>query len=146
MDEQSEYRVLGKSRAVALFAALSALGAGALWMTLRAIESRTREILEAPGRMTEHAQTDVGALIDLFAWVLAGPLIALAAFVAWTGYRGLAARALPPPGSWIIEGQRIRRGDDAVRASRYLIAMSVVIALMGVFLVVLIHWIARQLQ
>lgn len=138
------YRVMSKSAAFALIAVLASICGGAAWLTVSWIETRTRELLDAPDWMLESVRADIAAHVTTLAWLLAGPVIALAAFIAWYGYRGIATRSLPPAGSWIIEGQPVRRGFDAVRGSRLLIALSVVMALIAAILFFMVRRLALQ--
>lgn len=145
MPASSEHRILNKTQAVALLVALSAVSAGAAWLTVRWIESRTQELLDAPDWMIESVRTDVAAYVETLAWILAGPLLGVAAFTAWYAYRGLRTQTLPPAGSWIVEGQRVRRGTDAARASRWLLALAAFMAMAATMLFALVHRLAGQL-
>ena len=141
---RAEYRVMSKSAAFVLIAVLASIGGGATWLTIGWIESRSRELLDAPDWMLDSLQSQIAAHVTTLAWLLAGPVIALAAYIAWYGYRGIVSRSLPPTGSWIIEGQQVRRGPGAVKASILLIALSVVMALIAAMLFVLVRRIALK--
>ena len=73
--------------------------------------------------------SEVVRRVHLYAWIYGGSLLAIAAWLAWTALRAIRSQCMPPPGSWIIEGQRTHVGDDAVRRGRILLCCAVVLAL-----------------
>ena len=108
------------------------LGALVVWLGLAWVESygdRMSDLID-----TDPAQASVRLVRDLRAVAVATALsmLALAVFLASYGVRSLRTGSMPPPGSWIIEGQRIRTGADAISNAKLLLFSSAVICILGI--------------
>ena len=79
--------------------------------------------------------------------VLNGILIlAFAFFVSWYGLKGIRTQSMPPIGSWIVEGQQVRRGTKAIAISKLVVALGGLMALRGVASSMILWRLAGQMQ
>jgi hypothetical protein len=131
MGRSSTYRRLTRTQAAAILAALAGLGALAIWAATQWADVYAVRISDLASASPEQAAEVLGrhlrvlaALNALVGWVIA-------AYVAWYGYRGLRTAALPPPGAWILEGQRVHEGSAAVRRAKLLMLLGGAIALLS---------------
>ncbi|NIR29915.1 MAG: hypothetical protein GWN84_11500 [Gammaproteobacteria bacterium] len=91
----------------------------------------------APERALEEA-------MFLFRWIMGSAIVmafASAAYLAWYGYRVIKTERNPPPGSWIIEHQRIATGRRARRGGYAQLAAAVLLVVGGIGL----GWAAGEL-
>jgi hypothetical protein len=146
MDVMPPYRVMTRLQALLILGAILAVGALVVWLGTAWIDgylarmdslqiSNPEEIVET---MITHLK--VLAVFQLL------PLLALCGFMVWYCSRAIATRSLPPPGSWIVEGQRIRTGASAVRNAWIALALTGVIAIAGIVATIYVYAIAASLQ
>ena len=118
----SAYRVLSRKRLILPFLALLALSVLSLWIGiqwLEALSARQSELLAAdPGQ----AALELADSLRFIAAVNAMVLLAGAGLLSRYGVRGIRTESMPPVGSWVIEGQRIRTGPKAVMVARLMVA------------------------
>lgn len=80
----------------------------------------------------------------LFRWIMGSVVVmafASAAYLAWYGYRVIKTGRNPPPGSWIIEDQRIATGRRAVYGGYAQLAAAVLLVAGGIGL----GWVIAEL-
>jgi hypothetical protein len=145
MTDSAGYRVLTRRQLVLGLAAVAALLALALWLGIRWSEAYAATISRLVQASPEAAAATLERDLRVLAAVNGAAAWAVAGFLVWQGRRALRARMLPPPGSWIVEGQRLRTGREAVAASRLLIFLAGALALLGAGLSVLLWSVAGRL-
>ena len=122
MPDMSAYRVLSRKRLILPFLAVLTLSVLSLWIGiqwLEALSARQSELLAAdPGQ----AALELADSLRFIAAVNAMVLLAGAGLLSRYGVRGIRTESMPPVGSWVIEGQRIRTGPKAVMVARLMVA------------------------
>jgi len=125
------YRVVPRARAAAIGIALFAAAAIVVWFAIRWMNASALEF----GRLFEQtpgqAALEIVRRLRLYAWLYGGSLLGIAAWIAWMAARIIRTQRLPPPGSWIVEGQRTWEGDAALRRGKILRLVSAALALMA---------------
>jgi hypothetical protein len=123
------YRVLPRVRAMAIGIAIVAAATIGAWFAIRWMQESSTEFERLLEQTPEQAALEIVHRLRLYAWLYGGSLLAMAAWIAWMAARIIRTQRLPPPGSWIIEGQRTWEGDAAVKRGKILQIVSVVLAL-----------------
>ena len=90
----------------------------------------------------EQARLRVARDLRLFAVFQGLTLWGAAALLVRYGYRGLRTASMPPPGAWVLEGQRVLTGPRAVVAAKVLCLLAGVVALLALVVGALIWRIA----
>jgi hypothetical protein len=129
---QQPYRVISRATAAWIGALLLAMSALVVWFMIQKIRASSVEFGALYDRSPADAAIEVVRRVHLYAWIYGGSLLAIAAWLAWMASRAIRAQCMPPPGSWIIEGQRTHVGDAALRRGRILLACAGVLALIAV--------------
>jgi len=145
MDALPPYRVMTRPQAAALFGAIAALGATLVWLSNMWIRSHLEHI-DALRRTSPQAA--IAAMIThlkILALIQVPPLAAFTAFMIWYARRAIDSQSLPPVGAWIVVGQRVRTGVDAVRYARILLALTGVIAVAGAIAIIYVYVVAVSL-
>lgn len=125
--ETSEYRIIPRRRAVFFAVLLLLVLASVVWIATGWVEDYERYITELQAVSREEALSVLRNHVRIFALGQAAPIWVLACFLIWQSYRAIGTQSLPPLGSWIIEGQRIRSGTAAVRIAWLTIALAVLL-------------------
>ena len=113
----------------ALFVGVCAMGVsvGLSW-----VERYSDQMSELVDESPEQAQARMVRDARMIAVAAGAVTSALSVFLFWYGIRGLRTQSMPPAGSWIVEGQPIRIGPDAVLRAKLLLVMSAVLCLLGI--------------
>jgi hypothetical protein len=131
MMQRNAYRVLTRKQAVLLLLALLALGLLATWLGTQWMDALSRRQSELLAKDPQQAAL---ALADQLRIMAAGNgvlLVACAGLLVWYGVKGLRTASMPPLGSWIIEGQRIRTGPEALTMARLSIALGLLLVVLA---------------
>ncbi|MGD2081370.1 MAG: hypothetical protein PVF91_00265 [Chromatiales bacterium] len=131
MTEAARYRRLTRRQTAALVIGVLALGGLAVWGSAGWADAYTAWMSDLVAASPERAAAELQLHLKVLSVAHCAVGWAVAAFVAWYGYRGLRAASMPPPGAWVMEGQRIREGPQAVRVSKILMALGGAIALLS---------------
>ncbi len=129
---QQPYRVLSRATAAWIGAMLLAVAVLVVWFIIQKMRASSAEFGALFDQSPADAAIEIVRRVHLYAWIYGGSLLAIAAWLAWIASRAIRAQCMPPPGSWIIEGQRTHVGDAALRRGRILLACAAVLALIGV--------------
>lgn len=126
---QPPYRVVPRATAAAIGVLLLAVSAIVVWFAIQKMRATTAALTLLYEQAPEQAMVEVVHRVHFYAWLYGSSLLAIALWVAWTAFRAIRSQSMPPPGSWIIEGQRTHAGDNAVRRGRILLCCAAVLAL-----------------
>ena len=129
MSDTREFRVLKRSTAMLLIASVLAAAAVLVWACMLWIDSYGDRMVILNAMSPEQAAAELASDLRTFAVVLFALMLALSGFLVWYGLRILRSRSLPPAGTWIIEGQHIRRGREAATAAWVLLVFAGLVAL-----------------
>jgi len=136
--KQEPYRVLSRARAAWIGALLLATAAVIVWIAIRQMRASTADLEVLLDQSPEQAVAEVVRRVRLYAWLYGGSLLAIASWIAWMASRAIRTGRMPPPGSWIVEGQRIHEGAAASRRGKILLAIACALALLAVGLFVML--------
>ncbi len=143
---QRPYRVI--SRATAAWAGVVLLAAAALvvWYLIQRMRLSSVEFDALFALSEADAARDIVRRVHRYAWIYGGSLLAIAAWLAWIARRAIQSQCMPPPGSWIIEGQRTHVGEVALRRGRFLLAFAGALALLAAGLFVALWRLAATVE
>jgi hypothetical protein len=144
MNQQS-YRVLSRKLAAVIGALLLAAAAVIVWFVLQKMRASTADLGVLYDQSPEQAAIEVVRRVRIYAWLFGGSLFAIAAWIAWMASRIIRTARMPPPGSWIVEGQRTWEGDTAIKRGRYLGYLAGALALLAVGLFVMLWKVAGSI-
>jgi len=145
MDALPPYRIMTRPQAAALFCAIAALGAAVVWVSNIWIGNYLEHIDSLRRTSPQAALAAMIVHLKILALIQIPPLAAFTAFMIWYARRAIDSQSLPPVGAWIVAGQRIRTGDDAVRYARILLALTSVIAVAGTIAIIYVYVVAVSL-
>lgn len=128
---QERYRVLPRVKAAGFGILLLAAAAVVVWVVMRWMNASTDDMARLFEQSPEQAATEVVRRVRMYAWLYSGSLLAIAAWIAWMASRVIRTARMPPPGSWIVEGQRTYEGSAAVRRGKFLLVFAGAIALLA---------------
>jgi len=115
------YRVVSRRTVAVLFGGGFCAGALLMWIGLTWIEIHSARISALVLSDPEQALGALARDLRVVALLHGIPVWASAAYLCWYGYRGIQTQSMPPLGSWIVAGQRIRKGREAVTASKLMV-------------------------
>ena len=139
---QEPYRVLPRSKAIGLGILLLAASCVVVWFTIRWMNASTDATARLFEQTPEQAATEIVRRLRLYAWLYGGSLLGIATWIAWMALRIIRTARMPPPGSWIVEGQRTWEGGAAIKRGRCLAYFAGVLALLAVGLFVTLWMLA----
>lgn len=128
---QEPYRVLPRAKAAGFGILLLAAAAVVVWVVIRWMNASTDNMVRLFEQSPEQAATEVVRRVRMYAWLYGGSLFGIAGWTAWIGLRAIRTERMPPPGSWIVEGQRTYEGSVAVRRGKLLLCFAAVLALLA---------------
>lgn len=144
MNAQQPYRVISRKRAAWLVIGLLILTGIAAVL----IADWTATYLTGIGARLESNPEAATAQFQLTLRILAAGqfvlALALVAYLLRFGLRSKRCQMLPPPGSWVVEGRPVRRGEDARRISRIIIGLALVIGIVALAISALIWQMGEQ--
>jgi hypothetical protein len=143
---QRPYRVISRATAAWIGAALVALAALVVWYLIQKMRAASLEFGALFDQSPVGAAREIVRRLHFYAWVYGGSLLAIAAWLAWIAVRAIRSQSMPPPGSWIIEGQRTHVGDPALRRGRILLYSALAFALIAVGLFVSLWRLAASIE
>lgn len=146
MQHEPEFRVLSKSQAAALLVASVALCSLGLWFALDWLEAYQTRIAALDALPVDDAIAAVTFHVRVLAIAQALVLAAFCGFMLWYCRRAIQTQSMPPAGAWIIAGQRVRTGPDAIRAARLLLALTAAIAVLGAFEMAYLFYVVEALR
>jgi hypothetical protein len=133
MSDTEDYRVMTRSTAMSMAASALAVGAVLVWASMIWIESYGDRLSALQALSPQDAAAKLAGDLRTFAVAQLVVLVAFGLFLVWYGRKALRSRSMPPTGSWVIQGQHIRKGRSATTAASALIACAaLLIALAGV--------------
>jgi hypothetical protein len=146
MEPAPHFRVLTKTQAAALVAGILTLGGIVLWIGLEWVDVYTARFDELRRTNPEAATAALILHLKILAIVQILPMTAFSVFMIWYCSRAIATRSMPPAGAWIVEGQRIRTGANAVWNARVLLGLTAALAVVGALEIAYVYYIAISLQ
>jgi len=136
------YRVVPKAKAAGIGIGLLVVAAIVVWSAIRWMNASTVEFERLFEQTPEQAAMEIVRRLRLYAWMYGGSLLGIAAWIAWMAARIIRTQRMPPPGSWIVEGQRTWEGGAAIKRGRCLAYFAGVLALLAVGLFVTLWMLA----
>jgi len=140
------YRILSRAQAAGLGVLLLAAAALLVWFVVQKMRATTAELGVLFDQSPEQAAREVVRRVHLYAWIYGGSLLAIATWLAWMASRAIRSQRMPPPGSWIIEGQSTHAGDAAVRRGGIMLACAGILALGAAGLFVMLWRLAATIE
>jgi len=128
---QEPYRVLPRARAAWIGIPLLAAVAVIVWFVIRGMRASTADVGALLDQSPGQAAVEVVRRVRMYAWLYGGSLLGIAVWIAWMASLVIGTAKMPPPGSWIIEGQRTYEGSEAVRRGKILMILAGVLALLA---------------
>ncbi len=128
---QSSYRVLTRAKAAWIGILLLAAAAVIVWFVIQKMRASTADLGVLLDQSPAQATAEVVRRVRIYAWLYGGSLLGIAAWIAWMAMRVIRTERMPPPGSWIIEGQRTYEGSAAARRGRILLYFAGALALLA---------------
>ena len=125
------YRVVPRATAAGIGIGLFAAAAIVVWFAIRWMNASTVEFERLFEQTPEQAALEIVRRLRMYAWLYGGSLLAIAAWIAWMAARIIRTQRMPPPGSWIVEGQRTWEGTAAVKRGRILRIVAAALALLA---------------
>ncbi len=117
---QESYRVLTRAKAAWIGILLLAAAAVIVWFVIQKMRASTADLGVLLDQSPEQAAAEVVRRVRIYAWLYSGSLFAIALWLAWMASRVIRAGRMPPPGAWIVQGQRTWEGDAAVKRGKFL--------------------------
>jgi hypothetical protein len=145
MESPPPFRVIGRRRAVLIGLAVVAAGAFVLWLGLGWAERYGEYLAGLENLPSEQASAELARQLKRLAIAQIAPLALFCGYMLWYAHRAIRTQSLPPAGSWIVAGQRIRRGADAVRIARLLLVLAAALLIIGAAEVAYVWRIAVEL-
>lgn len=132
MNDSADYKILDRKKFAAAMVIPLGLVAVGVWVSL----DWFAQYLEGLAALAEDEPQRVAATVKQLTRALAVVngivLFSFSALIIWHGRRGLRTAAMPPKGSWILEGQRTWAGEPALRIARFTIAVGAMLAVIGI--------------
>ena len=132
MEEPAYYRVINRKKFAVIMVILLSVVAVGVWVSLDRVAEYGKELEELAVTEPVKAAATVKNLTRTLAVLNGIVLSSLAILIIWDGWRGWRSEAIPPKGSWILEGQRTWTGESAVRIAKFKIAAGVLLGVLGV--------------
>lgn len=126
------YRTVSRKMAIVLMVVVISLGALAVWFGLIWVELYSDRMSKLIESSPDQALAKLVRDSKLIACAAGVTTSALAVFLFRYGLKSLRTQSVPPRESWVIEGQRIRTGPDAVFHAKLLLVVSVILCLLGI--------------
>ncbi len=132
MHEPTQYRILARHHfVIAMIALICPLAVG-VWLGLDQLDSYLAKLEQLAATAPNEAGLKLKQFGESIAIANAVVLTLFAALIIRHGWRGWQSQAMPPRGSWIIEGQRTWAGEHAVRIAQFTVAVGVILMILGV--------------
>ena len=132
------YRTVSRKTAIVLLVVVIGLGALAVWFGLIWVELYSDRMSQLIDSSPDQALAKLTRDSRLLAGVAGATPSTFAAFLFRYGLKSLRTQSMPPRESWVVEGQSIRTGADAVLHAKLLIVMSVILCLLGIVAAVML--------
>ncbi len=142
---QETYRVLSRAKAALIGSLLLAAATVSAWFVIQKMRASTADLGVLLDQSPEQAAQEIVRRIRIYAWLYGGSLFAIATWIAWIAMRIIRTARMPPPGSWIVEGQRTWEGDAAIKRGRYLGYFVGALALLAVGLFLMLWTLAGSI-
>ena len=131
-DTSPPYRTVTRKTAILLIVLVTGVGAVIVSLGLAWVDNYSGEMADLVDRDPNRARIEIVRDLKIAAVATGACTCALAAFLASYGVKGLYTRSMPPRNSWVIEGQKIRAGNDALLSAKLVLVSSAVILLLGI--------------
>jgi hypothetical protein len=132
MKEPTEYRVIARSKFAAAMVIPLGLVAVGVWAGLDFAAQYMDRVAELVEAEPQRAAATLTQLVRLLAVANGLVLFSLATLIIWHGRKGWRTAAMPPKGSWVLEGQRVWQGEAALRIARFTMIVGVMLAVLAV--------------
>lgn len=132
MEKPAYYRVINRKKFAVIMVILVSVIAVGVWVSLDRLAEYGKELEELAVTEPIKAAATMKKLTRTLAVLNGIVLSSLAILIIWDGWRGWRSEAIPPKGSWILEGQRTWTGKSAVRIAKFKIAAGVLLGVLGV--------------
>lgn len=132
MEKPAYYRVINRKKFAVIMVILVSVIAVGVWVSLDRLAEYGKELEELAVTEPIKAAATIKKLTRTLAVLNGIVLSSLAILIIWDGWRGWRSEAIPPKGSWILEGQRTWTGKSAVRIAKFKIAAGVLLGVLGV--------------
>jgi hypothetical protein len=117
---QQIYRVLPRAKAALIGALLLASATVIVWFVIQKMRASTADLGVLLDQSPEQAAAEVVLRVRIYACLYGGCLFAIAIWIAWIAMRVIRTGRMPPPGAWIVQGQRTWEGNAAVKRGKFL--------------------------
>ena len=115
-----------------LMVVVISLSALAVWFGLIWVESYSDRMSQLIESSPDQALAKLISHTKLIACAAGVTTSVLAAFLFRYGLKSLRTQSVPPKASWVVEGQRIRTGPNAVFHAKLILVMSAILCLLGI--------------
>ncbi len=132
MQESAQYRVIDRKRFVLVMVVILSVIAPVAWIGLDHFADYTQRLQNLAETDPAKAAAAATQLVRKLAVINALLMCSLTAIIIWYGLRSWRAKSMPPPGSWILEGQRTWSGESAVRIAKFAIAVGALLGILAV--------------
>ncbi len=129
MQDSAQYRVMDRKRFAVAMVVLVSICAVGVWVGLNRFAEYAEQLKNLAVTDPAEAAAAAAQLARTLAILNGLVLGSLTIVIIWQGWSGWRAESMPPPGSWILEGQRTWTGEPAVRIAKFRIVVG---ALLGV--------------
>ena len=126
------YRTVSRKKAITLMILVIGLCALAVWFGLIGVELYSDRMSQLIDSSPDQARAKMMRDAKLIAGATGATTSALAVFLFWYGLKSLRTQSVPPKESWVIEGQKIRTGPDAVFHAKLILVLSAILCLFGI--------------
>ena len=126
------YRVVTRKKAIALLGLVISVGALGVRLGLLWVETYSNQMSELIDNSPEQARIKLISDFRLIAMATGALTCALAFSLFRYGLKSLRTQSMPPRNSWVIEGQRIRTGPEAVLFAKLLLVASAIVLVLGI--------------
>ena len=123
---------MDRKRFAVVMVVLVSIVAVGVWISLDRIAEYAKQLENLAVTDPAAAAATATQLMRTLAILNGLVLGSLTVMIIWHGWSGWRAEAMPPPGSWILAGQRTWTGESAVRVAKFKIVVG---ALLGVLAV-----------
>ena len=144
--DYGSYRIVSRRAAIASMFLIGCLGGITVWFGLSWVELYSDQISGLIESNPDQARVKTIRDLRVLAVGIGVSMCALAALIFRYGIKGLRTQSMPPRGSWVIEGQRVRTGPDAEFYAKLLLVMSVLLFLLGIVSTTLLWVVSTSIQ
>lgn len=136
MKTASEFRVISRGKAALIALPVLIVAAVIVSVSVDSIESYVSGLADLKDAEANEAIRGLTAMMKVLAISQLIFLLLCSGYIIWYARRAIETESLPPAGSWIVAGQRIRSGGQAVLTAKIMIGLAVFLPICGALLAV----------